>query len=255
MEIKIEVGIGETKSAELVEGTLTVGRDGSLWFFTLVRPAPRPSIRAHAEQAPLTATVAAKGRSGRLRVRHRLPALPVMFRFPEPVAMLPDSEVLMGFTLPLDLSIEDASGSCLWRLPNPALGRAWYGGLDSGEECLAVQTIPLPIAHALDAPGAQGAAGFPVRLRNETKRRIEIPRVTAPTSRLRLYEADSGYLADPTLLSYEPDDDIRISSGDLRAMAPRARLELADPARESQADQLIKKGMHLLRNLTGLEAR
>jgi hypothetical protein len=250
MDSDIEVEIGETKAVDLDDGTLSVGRDLSLWFFSLLPPrSPPESI------PPPSATVAARSRSGRLRLRYRLPEMAVMFRFPEPLAMIPDSSVLLGFALALDLCVEDSGGSCLWRVPHRSLGRAWYGGLDSGEECHAVQTLPLPIARELDAPSGPGAAGFPVRLRNETKRRIEVPRVTAPTSRLRLYESAGRYLADLTELVYEPDEDIRVACLELKALYPGAPLVLADPARETQADFLVKKGMRLLRGLAGWEAR
>jgi hypothetical protein len=251
MDSEIDVVIGETKTIDMDDGTLTVGRDLSLWFFSLL-PPPSP---AASPSPPPSATVAAKSRSGRLRLRYRLPGLPVMFRFPEALAMIPDSEVLLGFPLALDLCVEDSDGSCLWRIPHPSLGRAWYGGLDSGEECHAVQTLPLPIARELDAPAGPGMAGFPLRLRNETKRRIEVPRVTAPTSRLRLYESAGRYLADLTELAYEPDEDIRVACLDLRELYPAAGLGLSDQARETQADFLIKKGMRLLRGLAGWEAR
>jgi hypothetical protein len=251
MDVQIEVEIGETKKLELDDGSLTVGRDGSLWFFSLVPPA----VSGRPAGLPPSVSVAAKSRSGRLRLRYRLPSLPVMFRFPEPIAMISDSSVLLGFPLALDLSIEDADGSCLWRVPHPSYGRAWYGGLDSGEECYAAQNLPLPIAKELDAPAGPGFAGFPLRLRNDTKRRIEVPRVTAPTSRLRLYESKGRYLADPTRLVYEPDEDIRVSCLDLRALYPVAGLSLSDPAQVTQADFLIKKGMHLLRGLAGWEER
>jgi hypothetical protein len=251
MDRAIDVNIGETVTIDLDEGRLTVGRDGSLWFFSLLPHA------ASGDPPVLTysATVAAKARSGRLRLRYRLPAMPVMFRFPEPIAMIPDSSVLLGFPLALDLCLEASDGAALWRVASRSLASAWYGDLDSGEECHAVQTLPLPIANELEAPGGPWAAGFPVRLRNETKRRIEIPRVSAPTSRLRLYESAGRYLADPVELSYEPDDDIKVSCLDLRALRPDAGLTLSDQPRETQADFLVKKGMRLLRGLAGWEAR
>src|SRR5512133_3860391 len=102
MDRAIDVNIGETQTIDLDDGRLTVGRDGSLWFFSLLphaAPGDPPAL-------PLSATVAAKAHSGSLRLRYRLPSMPVMFRFPEPIAMIPDSSVLLGFPLALDLCLE-----------------------------------------------------------------------------------------------------------------------------------------------------
>ncbi len=251
MRDDISLRPGETKSISLPEGELTAGRDGRLWYFSYATK----TITGSAPGPLLSATVAAHSAEQKLRIRFLLPLMPVMFRFPEPIAMVPDASILLGLNLPLDLVLEDASGTCLWRLSHASLGRAWYGSVEYGEECLALRALPIPIKREMDAPGGPASAGLPVRLINNTKTRIEVPRLTLSTGPLRLYARAKEYLADLSRLSYEPDEDIRVASSDLRGLAQEENLVVSDQARVSHADLIVKKGMHLFRGLTGWEAR
>lgn len=199
-------------------------------------------IVAHADDKPLVAKLS-------------LPKAPVIVKFMPPFVMAPDASCLVGLGLPLDAVVESASGELLWEFRSSAYRKGWAGGLEGGEACLAISAEPQAVKTPMDAVLRGEKTGCSVSISNNCRRRIEISDFTVPARNLRLYARGADSLCDGIYLSYGPEDEVRVSVRDLKTSASEAGFSIAEAARESPQEQLLRKGKHFLKNLAGWGAR
>ena len=243
------IGSGEDKaSISLPGGVLGIERAAGMVGLAYLPGGEGSGNRAqtvtiaHADGSPLV-------------VKLSLPKAPVIVKFSPSFVMAPDTACLLGLGLPLDAVVESASGVLLWEFRSADYRKGWAGGLEGGEACLALSAAPRAVETPMDAALAGEKSGFSVSISNYCRRMIEISDFTVPARNLRLYARDEKSLCDGISLSYGPEDEVRVAVRDLKSAASEAGFLVAEAARESPQEQLLRKGRHFLKNLAGWGAR
>lgn len=248
MERYVRLENGQTEDIGFEAGRLRLRRSSASWLLDYEPPATSPAglLRAFSME------VSPSGGTG-LWLRWRLPSMPCMIRFSRSFSLAPMVRRLVCFSVPLSLCVEDTEGSIFAEIHHPEAGRAWYDQEEGGEEALHLRADPLPISSAEEAARTGRFAGVPTVLANVSRHRVDLPRVTLPLRLLRLWERGSRIITDRVTVGYEPDDDIRVTTGE--PLPGSTDLSLVHPPRDSRSEIFFRRGMRLLRDLAGWEAR
>lgn len=248
MERFIRLEPGQAEEVFCEAGRLCLKRQKSSWILDYSPPEGLlPGL-----QRAFSMELSPAGGTG-LWLRWRLPSLPCMIRFSRLFSLGPGVRRLVAFSLPLSLCVEDTEGTAFAELHQSSVGRAWYDHDEGGEEALHLRADPEPLSSISEAARPAPLAGVPVVLANDSRRRVDLPRVTLPMRLLRLWMREGRALSDRVTISYEPDEDIRMTTGDPGPASPS--FSLLHQPRDSRSEILLRKGVRLLRDLAGWESR
>ncbi len=143
-------------------------------------------------------------------------------------------------------------GTALLDVPVHTLSQTWFGGPMTGRLCVRCD-VPLSYQPVMQIDPLAFAV-CPLRVRNITRKPVEIGALAIPTEQLRLFRRvkdkdNFGFWTTSVSAIYTGDEELHLSVVD-RKPGVSDLLEPWMPPRVSATDHLFHRGMILLRNIT-----
>lgn len=188
-----------------------------------------------------------------LALQPALPDRPVVIRPRAPVVLLPGQSGRFFFSVPLWLRFVSSSGTLrrtVDEVPSRSLSSTWFGDMDTGELCYAVDSRLL--RSTADEDDDDAFARCEVEIRNSSREKLKFERISVHVEFMHLYAADDRFWSNAVRVVFKGAE--QISQLSYRAGPPNSlpNAESICEPREAQDLSLFKRSFNLIREIAGI---